>query len=232
MKALGGRVIITPLLRVNVKAELDNGEKSKIRKAKLLASRKETVSFPIEKDIKRNKLREFLSEKAGIEALLNTRALQSFLSLPPHSSSCSFTYRCTLDKIQFLKFEVTPVIDLRVSPTDDDCTVELLSCKFQGSEAVEQQNDHFSAFMRNYITWREEGDETFLDFDVKLELSLDVYTKPFTMLPLSAVEKPGNLVMQGVLDRLVPLLIQQLLQDYNSWLQLQNKLSSHHDSPS
>lgn len=37
--------------------------------------------------------------------------------------------RCTLHKIQFLKFEVAPVLDLRVTRTDEDCTVEMLSCR-------------------------------------------------------------------------------------------------------
>lgn len=207
----------------------ESGGESKT--ARIVASRKEAISFPIGTD--NNRLSEFFKDTAGVEALLNTRALHSCHPLsyydhnqyrsssPSPSSADSFVYRCTLHTIQFLNFEVTPVLDLRVTPTDHDCAVELLSCKFEGLDAIEQQNDFFSASMRNYITWREDGDETFLDFDVSLELALQVYTRPFSLLPLSAVEKPGKLVMQGVLDRLVPLLTQQLLQDYNSWLQLQ-----------
>ncbi|KAF6143874.1 hypothetical protein GIB67_009855 [Kingdonia uniflora] len=42
---------------------------------------------------------------------------------------------------------------------------------------------------------------------------------PFTLLPVSAVEKPGNLMMQSLVDRLVPLLLQQLRQDYDNWVQ-------------
>jgi hypothetical protein len=29
----------------------------------------------------------------------------------------------------FLGFQVAPVLDLRVAPTSDDCTVEMLSCR-------------------------------------------------------------------------------------------------------
>lgn len=72
--------------------------------------------------------------------------------------------------------------------------------------------------MRNEITWDEESDsETCIDFDVCLGVNLQVYilqfqiistqfnriddawmnpqvfTKPFTLLPLSALETPGNL---------------------------------------
>ncbi|WMV43019.1 hypothetical protein MTR67_036404 [Solanum verrucosum] len=54
----------------------------------------------------------------------------------------------------------------------------------------------------------------------------EIYTMPFTMLPTSAVESPGNIMMQALVDRLVPLLLQQLLQDYDNWVrQYQKSLS-------
>ncbi|CAN6195115.1 unnamed protein product [Urochloa humidicola] len=68
--------------------------------------------------------------------------------------------------------------------------------------------------------------EPCIDIDVNLEVTLEVYTEPFSMLPLSAVEKPGNLLMQGLLDRLVPILGEQLLRDYYSWVQQQPEASS------
>ena len=36
---------------------------------------------------------------------------------------------CTLPNLNSLNFEVSPVFDLRVTPTNEDCMVELLSCK-------------------------------------------------------------------------------------------------------
>ncbi|KAF9616787.1 hypothetical protein IFM89_032340 [Coptis chinensis] len=140
-------------------------------------------------------------------------------------SSYSITIRCILPKVQLLNFEVAPMLDLRVTPTSEDCIVEMLSCKFEGSDVVERQNDRFSASMRNHITWSEDG-ERYLDIDVKLNISLEVYTRPFTYLPTSAIEKPGNVVMQSLVDRLVPLLLQQLLQDYDDWVQEQLKIST------
>ncbi|KAL0916631.1 hypothetical protein M5K25_014158 [Dendrobium thyrsiflorum] len=134
--------------------------------------------------------------------------------------------RCILHKIQFMMFEVAPVLVLRVIPTSEDCTVEMLSCKFEGPEYIEKQNNLFSAFMRNHITWEMDGSEPCLDVDVNLSISLEVYTKPFSLLPISAVEKPGTLVMQGLIDRLVPLLAEQLLNDYVSWVDQQLQLHS------
>ncbi|XP_052164478.1 uncharacterized protein LOC127781551 [Oryza glaberrima] len=164
---------------------------------------------------------EFLRQPAGVESLLNTRALQSFAAVD--DAPGANTFRCTLQSIGFLGFQVAPVLDLRVAPTCHDCTVEMLSCRFEGSGSVEQQNELFSAFMSNHITWKDDGEEPCLDIDVNLEVTLEVYTKPFSMLPLSAVETPGNLLMQGLLDRLVPLLGEQLLRDYHSWVQLQQQ---------
>lgn len=169
---------------------------------------------------------EFLRHPAGVESLLNTRALQSFAPVEPESGPAG-TFRCTLQPMGFLGFQVAPVLDLRVAPTRDDCTVEMLSCRFEGSDSIEQQNELFSAVMRNHITWGDNGEqEPCLDIDVILEVTLEVYTKPFSLLPLSAVEKPGNLLMQGLLDRLVPLLGEQLLKDYHSWVQQQPRSSS------
>ncbi|KAL6646166.1 hypothetical protein ACP70R_017774 [Stipagrostis hirtigluma subsp. patula] len=188
------------------------------RRARLSARRWERVRLP--DGVSGGDIGEFLRRPAGVEALLNTDALQSFVPAGPG------TFTCTLRRIGLLGFEVAPVLDLRVAPTDSDCTVEMLSCRFEGSESIEQQNELFSAFMRNFITWGNNGEEPCLEIDVNLEVTLEVYTKPFSLLPLSAVEKPGNLLMQGLLDRLVPMLGEKLLKDYHSWVQQQAEASS------
>ncbi|KAF2552675.1 hypothetical protein F2Q68_00037673 [Brassica cretica] len=131
--------------------------------------------------------------------------------------------RCTLPTIQLMSFEVSPVLVLRVIPTQEDCTVELLSCKLEGSELLENQSEMFSAIMTNCMTWNMEDPEPFLEVDVSLKVTLEISTRPFTMLPVSAVEAPGNLVMQTLVDTLVPLLLQQLLKDYYEWIQKQQQ---------
>ncbi|KAJ1269160.1 hypothetical protein BS78_07G189300 [Paspalum vaginatum] len=183
------------------------------RRARLSARRRERVPLP--DGVSSGAVGEFLRHPDGVESLLNTGALES---LAPAGSGPG-TFTCTLRRIGFLGFEVAPVLDLRVAPTATDCTIEMLSCRFEGSESVEQQNELFSAFMSNHITWSDNGEEPCIDIDVNLEVTLEVYTKPFSMLPLSAVEKPGNLLMQGLLDRLVPMLGEQILRDYDSWVQ-------------
>ncbi|XP_063946148.1 uncharacterized protein LOC108205246 isoform X2 [Daucus carota subsp. sativus] len=137
----------------------------------------------------------------------------------PNCSSC----RCTLPRLQLLNFEVAPELDLQVTPTSKDCLVKMLSCKFEGSEIVERQNEHFSASMTNTITWDTRDSDSYLNVDVRLNISLEIYTRPFSLLPVSAVETPGNLMMQALVDRLVPLLLQQLLRDYDKWVKQQRQ---------
>ncbi|KAE9586476.1 hypothetical protein Lalb_Chr24g0402391 [Lupinus albus] len=208
-------------IKVNVVTSSDLNSK----KANLFAAKKERVKLPTYTDDlggKKYHISEFLSHSSGIAAVLNTRALQSFQPLDAN------TYKCALPKVQFLNFEAAPLMDLRVTATDEDCLVEMLSCKFKGSELVEEQNNHFSAFMRNHMTWGGGGGdaESFLEVDVKLNLTLEIYTRPFTMLPISAVERPGNLMMQALVDKLVPMLLQQMLQDYDEWVQKQPENTS------
>ncbi|KAM7268832.1 hypothetical protein ACFE04_010998 [Oxalis oulophora] len=173
--------------------------------------------------IQKHHISKFLAHPSGVQSVLNTGALQNIEYID------SNIYRCTLSKLELFNFQAAPVIDLRVSSTDSDCTVELLSCKFIGSKMLERQNGHFSAFMRNRMTWDTNDSESFLELDVKLNLTIEVYTRPFTLLPASAVERPGNLMMQALVDRLVPLLMQQLLQDYDTWRLKRNRTRKHLD---
>ncbi|MBA0640112.1 hypothetical protein Goklo_023082, partial [Gossypium klotzschianum] len=65
----------------------------------------------------------------------------SFLYLPsaphlrllasPHHLSIvvSIARPCTLPKLALFNFEASPILDLRVIPTKEDCIVELFSCK-------------------------------------------------------------------------------------------------------
>ncbi|XP_010432904.1 PREDICTED: uncharacterized protein LOC104717080 [Camelina sativa] len=193
---------------------------SNSKKANLSASSKQRIKLQINGE-KELTFTEFLKHPSGMEAVINAKALQSYRLVEDSDD----TYRCTLPKVQLMSFEVYPVLVLRVTPTQEDCTVELLSCKLEGSELLESQSERFSANMTNCMTWNMEDPDPFLEVDVRLNVTLEISTRPFTMLPVSAVEAPGNLVIQTLVDTLVPLLLQQLLQDYVEWIQKQQQNS-------
>lgn len=107
----------------SMEEEVDKGFEGGGRKAKLVARRKERIRLPGKSKEPALSMAQFLRHPSGVEAILNSRALHCFQPLD------SRTYRCTLHQLQFLSFHVSPVIDLRVTPTSHDCTVEMLSCK-------------------------------------------------------------------------------------------------------
>ncbi|GJZ17056.1 putative reverse transcriptase domain-containing protein, partial [Tanacetum coccineum] len=67
---------------------------------------------------------------SGTEALLNKHALQSVEQLD------ITTYRCTLPPLNLLNFEVSLAIVLRVTPTNEDCMVVMLSCKVNMDDPI------------------------------------------------------------------------------------------------
>ncbi|KAL8139167.1 hypothetical protein V2J09_005168 [Rumex salicifolius] len=197
-----------------IKAIRDDPTKLSIKHAILSARKKDRIKLPRYKD--GYHISDFLNHTSGIEAMLNVDAMEKYEALD------SNTYRCRIPAIHFLNFDVAPVLDLVVNPTTEDCTVEMLSCKFEGSDIMERQNEQFSASMKNHITWKKHESESFLYADVKLSIKLKIQSKPFNMLPVSAVERPGNIMMGALLDRFVPLLLQQMLRDYDDWVKLQS----------
>nr|KJB55229.1 hypothetical protein B456_009G069700 [Gossypium raimondii] len=104
---------------------------SNAKQANLFASRTQRVKLPVYDDTFKDKgdggqpyhISQFLSHPSGIQAILNTRALENFELLDTNA------YRCTLPKLALFNFEASPVLDLRVIPTKEDCIVELFSCK-------------------------------------------------------------------------------------------------------
>eukprot|EP00850_Spirogloea_muscicola_P018123 SM000162S02401 [mRNA] locus=s162:232721:233562:- [translate_table: standard] len=73
-----------------------------------------------------------------------------------------------------------------------DCEALRRLRQFEGSGIIEQQNQRFAASLQNVLTWDEAEVLPMLHVDVDLEVCLEVFTLPFTLLPLSAVETPGN----------------------------------------
>ncbi|KAL2926629.1 DNA repair protein RAD16 [Bienertia sinuspersici] len=168
----------------------EDSTKSNVKRALLVAKKKERINLPLYKNANAGEMyhiSQFLKHPTGVESILNVNALESYVLIDAN------IYRCKVPPIQLLNFEVAPVLDLEVSPDRECCTVELLSCKFEGSEIVTSQNKYFAATMKNFITWDDTDSESFLDVDVKLNITLEIYNRPFTLLPVSAVEGPGNL---------------------------------------
>ncbi|XP_024359970.1 uncharacterized protein [Physcomitrium patens] len=185
---------------------------AKHRRANLFVRKQESVPLVTLTDPSGvpHHLSSFLQQPAGTKSMLNTKALLRYEYVG------NDVYRCYLPKVVLLNFEVAPIVDLFVAASDKDCRVEMRQfSRFQSCRGPKQT--FFS--LKNHLTWHgtPEGDQV-LNLDTELEVSLEVYTVPFTMLPLSAVEVPGKAIMQAMLDRLIPLFLDYLFVDYKRWV--------------
>ncbi|RVW17224.1 hypothetical protein CK203_069182 [Vitis vinifera] len=177
-----------------IKVHKANLSDSKQKKAYLFATRKERIGLPnydVGSGGKTFHIREFLSDPSGVEAILNAKALKSFQSL---GSDLYRSFTSLLVYIHRHKYGGDILVGISVFVSLIYFLGKKRTMEFEGSEIMERQNKHFSASMRNQITWDTNNSEPFLDIDVELNLALEIYTKPFTLLPISAVEGPGNLL--------------------------------------
>ncbi|CAI7757423.1 unnamed protein product, partial [Closterium sp. NIES-54] len=75
-------------------------------------------------------------------------------------------------------------------------------------------------YLKNVMTWQPcqqvEG-HVVLSMSSEIRVSLEVYTLPFTLLPLSAVEKPGNKMLSALLSQLCPAFLNDVAADLAQW---------------
>ncbi|PON65329.1 hypothetical protein TorRG33x02_270950 [Trema orientale] len=115
--------------KVGNESQSESVSEPQTKKTNLSAVRKERIQLPTYGTNKFH-ISEVLSHPSAIEALLNTNVLKSFHCLGTN------TCRSTLQRVRLLNFEVAPVLDLRVTTTNEDCTVEMLSFKVNYSPVV------------------------------------------------------------------------------------------------
>ncbi|CAN1234355.1 hypothetical protein LINPERPRIM_LOCUS4193 [Linum perenne] len=186
------------------------------KKAHLSAVRKKRLMLPTTNNHSDHyhMMSEFLSLPEGVQSALNVKSADSFQVLDDS------TYRLVLPKVRLFSFDARPVMDLRVTTTADEFTVEMLSFKFQGAEALESENDHLKGLMESRIIWS----ESYLELKMQLDITMELVKLPFSLLPPAAVEIPGNLIMEAVVDNLTKELLENVVEDYEMWMRKQEKL--------
>ncbi|CAL1362449.1 unnamed protein product [Linum trigynum] len=186
---------------------------SRIKKAHLTAVRKHGLKLPPSEH--GYHFSEFLSHPEGVESALNVKVAKSFHVL----DDC--TYRLVLPQIRLLSFDAFPVMDLRTTTTAENFTVEMLSFKFRGAEALESENDHLIGLLWSRIMWHTKGSESYLELKMELDMIMELVKLPFSLLPPAAVEIPGNMIVQAVVDNLTKELLENVAQDYGQWYKQQ-----------
>lgn len=156
------------------------------------------------------------------------RALAEYMALPASQYSVldarkverldDRTFRCFVGRLAFLGFAVEPVITVSVVVEDRGCTIKLLSAQLQGSSAVQDINNRFTAQMTNVVRWhatsQPEAKEISSDTSIEVVVQVPAW---FGFVPVSSIEAAGSKVMSTTLNLMVPRFLEQLQKDYKQW---------------
>eukprot|EP00271_Cylindrocystis_brebissonii_P015471 TRINITY_DN38374_c0_g1_i1.p1 TRINITY_DN38374_c0_g1~~TRINITY_DN38374_c0_g1_i1.p1 ORF type:complete len:312 (+),score=43.06 TRINITY_DN38374_c0_g1_i1:238-1173(+) len=157
------------------------------------------------------------------------RPLSEYMSLPVSQYSVldaeriervdDITFKCYVQSLKFLNFEVTPVLLVRVDPQPNGCCIRLLSCTLDGSPIVKEQNEKFAASMVNNVEWRRSPRSSatcLLASDTTIEVTLSI-PGALSFLSVGIVEAAGSQVLSQLLRLMVPRFLKQLGKDYQAW---------------
>ncbi|KAI7753048.1 hypothetical protein M8C21_016803, partial [Ambrosia artemisiifolia] len=168
-----------PKLPLSVSAD----SSSSVPKARFVARRTESVSVrPLERP-----LLEYMSLPASQYSVLDAQRIERI---------DDNTFRCY----------VCPVLLVRVEEQLDGCSINLLSCKLEGSPIVVAQNDKFEASMVNRISCdRNQSSSSMqqLTSDTVIEISIDI-PFPFRAIPVQTIESSGTRVLEQILKIMLP----------------------------
>ncbi|GJW95089.1 DUF1997 domain-containing protein [Tanacetum coccineum] len=193
----------SPKQSLSISAAADT---SSAKKARFVARRTESIAVrPLERP-----LLEYMSLPASQYSVLDAQRIERI---------DDNTFRCYVYKFKFFAFEVCPVLLVRVEEQPNGCSINLLSCKLEGSPIVVAQNDKFDASMVNRISCdRNLSSSTMqqLTSDTVIEVSIDI-PFPFQALPVESIESSGTQVLEQILKIMLPRFMAQLVKDYEAW---------------
>ena len=131
----------------------------------------------------------------------------------------------TQDPYKLLKYEVQPTLELAVTvapaelaeaaaaAAERKCVIALRSSRLEGSAAIRAQSERFAARAEHVITWS----GATMASAVELTVSLELFGGAMALVPRAAVERPGSLVLQRMVDRNLLPFLSQLEADYRAW---------------
>ncbi|XP_076917243.1 uncharacterized protein LOC143577241 [Bidens hawaiensis] len=183
-----------------------SADSSSVPKARFVARRTESVSV---RQLERPLL-EYMSLPASQYSALDAQRIERI---------DDNTFRCYVYKFKFFAFEVCPVLLVRVEEQLNGCSINLVSCKLEGSPIVVAQNDKFDASMVNRISCdKSQSNPSMqeLTSDTVIEVSIDI-PFPFRAIPVSTIESSGTRVLEQILKIMLPRFMAQLVKDYQAW---------------
>ncbi|XP_044508182.1 uncharacterized protein SYNPCC7002_A1590-like isoform X1 [Mangifera indica] len=198
-------------------------------KTVLFYDRRKRSPFRVSADISNSKARFVARRKESVTVRQLQRPLMEYMSLPASQYSVldaeriervdDNTFRCYVYRLKFFAFEVCPVLLVRVEEQPNGCSINLVSCKLEGSPIVEAQNDKFDASMVNRLSYDNKNSDSAvqqLTSDAVIEVSIEI-PFAFRALPVQAIESTGTQVLEQLLKLMLPRFMAQLVKDYQAW---------------
>ncbi len=132
-------------------------------------------------------------------------------------------FRLKMRPLNFMSVKIQPTVDMKVwAQSNGTINLESIACKILGLDYI---NQRFNLNLKGYLLPIQRSDITYLKGNAGLEVRLEL-PPPFSFTPQLIMEKTGNGLLKSVLMTIKQRLLNQLLNDYQSWVkyQIQGKI--------
>mmetsp|Transcript_44881 Transcript_44881/g.65976 ORF Transcript_44881/g.65976 Transcript_44881/m.65976 type:complete len:313 (+) Transcript_44881:56-994(+) len=176
-----------------------------------------------------------ITSKPVVE-LPNQRTLLEYLALPAEQYSVldgasitknpnsSNEFTCELEEVNFLGNRIVANFDAVVDVSDypqGKSVIRVIGCRLSGSKLANYANGSFDVECTNVVRalrgdTRRQKDVPILSVDCSLQISA-IVPREGKWIPKRLLSKSGSVVMQQMLNLLVPRFVKQLVLDFDGW---------------
>lgn len=127
------------------------------------------------------------------------------------------TFKCFIGSFKMFGMKVEPILTVNVIANEKGCSIKLLDCELDGSNAVKAVNGIFATRMSNIVSWEQLEGKKMMTSSCYIEVAAGLTPRYMRFVPIGAIERVGNAVMQQILNISVPRFLKQLEADYQNW---------------
>ena len=129
-------------------------------------------------------------------------------------------FRLKMRPLNFMSVKIQPTVDMRVwAQSNGTINLQSVGCEILGLDYI---NQRFALNLKGYLLPRQRSGVTYLKGNADLEVRLEL-PPPFSFTPQFIMEKTGNGLLKSILLTIKQRLLNQLLSDYQSWVNTQTE---------
>ena len=127
-------------------------------------------------------------------------------------------FRLKMRPLNFMSVKIQPTVDMRVwAQSNGTINLQSVGCEILGLDYI---NQRFALNLKGYLLPTRRSGVTYLKGNADLEVQLEL-PPPFSFTPQLIMEKTGNGLLKSILLTIKQRLLNQLLSDYQSWVNTQ-----------